>query len=105
MVNKLVSNAVVWGAKKLGNKALEKASETYDNFHQKILNESFLPKPLNVGEDEGLACHRYLPNKKEGCPAWENHIRKEYQRTGKYKWMAILKNIAFYFSFYYNAKH
>ncbi len=85
MVNKLVTEAVTWVAKKAGNKALEKASETYSNVKQKILNESLFAKPLNVGEDEGLACRRYLLNNPEGCTDWEDHIRKEYNRTGKYK--------------------
>ena len=83
MVNKIVTAGVKFAAKKIGNKALEKISDTYDNIHRKIYQNTFGPKPLNVGEREYINCLRKVGNKSQCRKASQKAIR-EYHRTGKY---------------------
>ena len=84
MVSKIVTSVGRYAIKKIGNKTMEKAWDDYGNMKRKIINETLGVKPLNVGEDEEMACYRQYPNDTTRCRAVGDRIRDEYRRTGKY---------------------
>ena len=83
MVNKIVTMGAKFAAKKIGNKALEKLSDTYDNIHRKVYLNTFGPKPLNVGEREYIDCLQTSGNKSQCRNAAQKAVR-QYHKTGKY---------------------
>lgn len=83
MVNKIVTTGVKFGAKKLGNKALEKMSDTYENTRRKIVQNTFGAKPLNVGEREFIDCLRTTGNISK-CERMTQKAVRNYRKTGKY---------------------
>lgn len=84
MVSKIITTAGRYAVKKISNKTInkvvEKINEPFAAFNREILGI----KPLNVGEDEEMACYRQYPNDTTRCRAVGDRIREEYHRTGKY---------------------
>lgn len=83
MVSKIVTTGARFAAKKIGNKALEKMSDTYDNTKRKVLQNTFGAKPLNVGEQEFIDCLRTTGNRSQ-CEGVAQKAVKQYRKTGKY---------------------
>ena len=83
MVSKILTTGARFAAKKIGNKALEKASDTYDNMHRKAFQNTFGAKPLNVGEREFIDCLRTTGNRSQ-CERVAQKAVKQYRKTGKY---------------------
>lgn len=84
MVNKLVTTAGKYAAKKIGSKALEKAFDTYGNFKRKAVNETVGIKTLNVGERETVKCLQNPHNSIQKCKSVGDSARKAYHKTGQY---------------------
>lgn len=83
MVNKIITKGAKFVAKKIGNKTLESVSETYDNVHRKINQNTFSAKPLNVGEREFIDCLRRTGNRNQ-CEKEMQKVIRQYHKTGKY---------------------
>lgn len=85
MVNKLVTTAGKYVAKKIGSKALDKAIETVSSPYRKSKQAVFGFKPLNVGERETVKCLQNPHNSLQHCKSVGDSVRKTYHKTGKYK--------------------
>ena len=83
MVSKIVTTGARLAAKKIGNKALGKVSDTYDNLHRKAFQNTFGAKPLNVGEREFIDCLRTTGNRAQ-CEKVAQKAVRQYRKTGKY---------------------
>ncbi|MBQ8870698.1 MAG: hypothetical protein IJ019_04910 [Alphaproteobacteria bacterium] len=77
MVNKLIVKAGKYAAKKLGNKALEKAFEPYE----KINKTAYGIRPLNIGERETIECLQNPRNSLDYCKSVGNKVRKKYHKN------------------------
>lgn len=77
MVSKIVTTAGKYAAKKLGNKALEKAFEPYE----KINKTAYGIRPLNVGERETIECLKNPRNSLDYCKSVGNKARKKYHKN------------------------
>lgn len=84
MVNKIVTNLGRYVVKRIGNKVINKMVEKIDEPFAAFNREILGIKPLNLGEDEEMACYREYPHDNVRCQAIGNEIREEYRRTGKY---------------------
>ena len=67
MVNKLVTTAGMYAAKKIGSKTLDKAIETVSAPYRKGNQAVFGVKPLNVGERETVKCFQNPHNILQYC--------------------------------------
>ncbi len=85
MVNKLVTTAGMYAAKKIGSKTLDKAIETVSAPYRKGKQAVFGFKPLNVGERETVKCLQNPHNSLQHCKSVGDSVRKTYHKTGKYK--------------------
>jgi len=83
MVSKIVTTGARFAAKKIGNKDLEKMSDTYDNTKRKVLQNTSGTKPLNVGERKFIDCLRTTGNRSQ-CEGVAQKAVREYRKTGKY---------------------
>lgn len=85
MVNKLVTTAGMYAAKKIGSKTFDKAIETVSNPYRKGKQAVFGIKPLNVGEREVIRCLQNPQNTIQHCKSVGDSVRRAYHKTGKYK--------------------
>ena len=75
MVNKIVSTAGKFIAKKSGKALGNKIFDTFDYLNERIATGS---KPLNIGENETLDCYKKYPNDSSHCNKIGDKIRENY---------------------------
>lgn len=82
MVSKIVTKIGKYVAKKATNETLKNVFDTYDYISDRI---SMGARPLNVGEDEEMACYRQYPHDTARCKAIGDKIRYDYNHPWKSK--------------------
>lgn len=82
MVSKIATTAGKFILKKVGNATAKKYIDTYDYISDRILMGA---KPLNIGEDEEMACYRQYPNDIVRCKAVGDKARYDYRHPWKSK--------------------
>lgn len=85
MITKTIPTIGRYAAKKIGNKAIDKAVQKIDEPYKKLKYEAFAIKPLNVGEKETIKCLQNPHNSLDYCKSVGDKVRKTYHKTRKYK--------------------
>ena len=80
MVNKLITTISRGVAKKTGSKLVEKVSRPFEKLNQEV----FGIKPLNIGERETVRCLQNRHNSSDFCKKVGNKVRDNYRKTGNY---------------------
>lgn len=80
MVNKIVTSAGKFIARKAGSKAAEKTFDSYE----RVNRAAYGIKPLNIGEKETVRCLQNPRNSLSHCKSVGTATRKAYQKSGKY---------------------
>ena len=86
MINKIATTVASFALRNVGNTAIDKTVQKFNEPYRQFKQEIFGIKPLNVGEDKSMRCYKAMPYDSTGfCQKVFEYEINKYHKTGKYK--------------------